>query len=280
MPPSVSPVRTMPKLTSVTVDKLLGRFDHKIAFESEWEFVILYGPNGVGKTKLLELVYAASSCQLERLLTMPFSAASLTYDDGTTISLLRTGQLSLPGMPQTQDETPHLHILLHRPSTPDLSFSIEPGTLRLSPNKLRMIEQRVPVERVGPDEWMDLETGTEISTLDIADRYGDSFPQDYFAVPSIEFQQYREFMTQTPVHLIETQRLLQARLFGGRGATPRQPPPMTVMRYSSDLTDRLRIALAENTTTSQRLDRTFPRRVINAVDPARVTDEQIRSRYD
>ena len=209
---------------------------------------------------------------------MPFQSAALAYDDGSRVSLVRTGQLSLPGIPDGPDESPRLDITLHVPGSPDVLLPIERGSLQLPPGRMRTIEQRAPVERIGPDEWIDLDTENEISTVDISQRFGDMFPSDFFAAPSEEADQYRTFMSKTPVHLIETQRLLRPRL-RRRAQGPREPPAMTVSRYSNDLTERLQLALAANSTTSQRLDRTFPRRVISA-EPPQVTDEQIRMRYE
>jgi hypothetical protein len=74
-------------LVSLKVERLLGRFDHEVVFPRDWEFVILHGPNGVGKTKLLELAQrweaagctASSGSRLPRptfgSMTEPFSAS-------------------------------------------------------------------------------------------------------------------------------------------------------------------------------------------------------------
>src|SRR4051794_8341206 len=79
----------MPQLVKVKVFKLLWQFDHVLDFPPEWDFAILYGPNGVGKTKLLELIEATLKQQLRRLSGIPFEHAELTFDDGTVLSVTR-----------------------------------------------------------------------------------------------------------------------------------------------------------------------------------------------
>ncbi len=266
----------MPKLTFVAVEGLLGRFDHRVAFEADWEFVILHGPNGVGKTKLLELIHSVLSGQLERLLRIPFKTAELQYEDGSRLAVTRDGQPRLPGIDDERDAV-QLLVELQLPGQGDSQFQIAPIP-DLPPNRLRAMEHELPVDRIGQDEWFDASYGDQITTRGVIERYAGNFPQGYFAVaaPNDQPKEFREFIDQTPVHLIETQRLLTSRPWRSR---PRmEVSPITVMRYSKELTERLSAALADNSTTSQRLDRTFPKRVLEASAPE-VTDEQIRERY-
>lgn len=70
-----------------TVDGLYGEFNHRIDFPAAHEFAIIYGPNGVGKTRLFEIVNALSAISVLDLLLLQFRAASIKYDDGTIISV-------------------------------------------------------------------------------------------------------------------------------------------------------------------------------------------------
>src|SRR5690242_12267467 len=72
----------VPKLIYIEVDGLLGMFNHRIKFDENWDFCILYGPNGVGKTRLLELIKAALSFDIVTLGQIPFRAATFAFNNG------------------------------------------------------------------------------------------------------------------------------------------------------------------------------------------------------
>lgn len=75
----------MSRIVRLAVNGLLGQFDHKVKFPSDWPFVILYGPNGVGKTKILEVVSATLRGQMQKLAAIPFRDAEFGFDDGARI---------------------------------------------------------------------------------------------------------------------------------------------------------------------------------------------------
>lgn len=45
-------------IVEASVTGLLGEFDHTIEIRPDWKFAIACGLNGVGKTKLLEIINA------------------------------------------------------------------------------------------------------------------------------------------------------------------------------------------------------------------------------
>ena len=63
------------RLTRVKVDGLLERFDHDISFNPNWRFLIVHGPNGVGKTRLLEFLHSVFNGRYVRLTRIPFDSA-------------------------------------------------------------------------------------------------------------------------------------------------------------------------------------------------------------
>jgi energy-coupling factor transporter ATP-binding protein EcfA2 len=266
------------KLTYVVVEGLLGRFKHEVHFDAEWEFVILHGPNGVGKTKLLELIHAVQGGQLERLKRLPFVSAELRYDDGSSIAVGHGGQEQLPVGDADDLSQSSIQVHLSRPGEAPVPFEVKPMG-DIPPGRLAALERELNVQRVGSDEWFDMSFGDRVTTNGLIDRYVDEFPRGYFGRPSEQPSEFRDFIAETPVHLIETQRLLTTRPWRTRRGPGAEQVPITVMRYARELTDRLSRALADNSTISQRLDRTFPGRVIVDTPGPHVTEEQIRQRY-
>ena len=61
-------------LVKATVNSLFGKYTHIIEFQNGANFVILYGQNGVGKTKLLEIINYLSNHNFTALAHISFSS--------------------------------------------------------------------------------------------------------------------------------------------------------------------------------------------------------------
>ena len=75
-------------LVEATVEGLFGKYNHSVSIEDESRFVILYGRNGVGKTKLLEIIHHLSRLDYASRSQISFSIATLRYSDGSTLTAL------------------------------------------------------------------------------------------------------------------------------------------------------------------------------------------------
>lgn len=266
------------RLIELRVQGLLGRFDHAVVFPEDWEFVILHGPNGVGKTRLLELVTAIGSGRLHELFAMPFDSVNLDFNDGAAVRITRSGELVVDEVGDEEDAT-RLEIELRRPGASEpLRFPVAREQWRPPEPMLRSLERRLPLERVDRDTWYDHSHEDYVSFAELATRYPGSLGPPSARAEDIP-EDFTEFVQAFNVHLIETQRLLTFEHWPrGRMRGPVQQN--TALRYAKDLTRRIREALAENSQTSQHLDRTFPRRVLEMRLPDNVTDQDIRERYE
>ncbi|MFH9585410.1 AAA family ATPase [Streptomyces luteogriseus] len=272
----------MRRLIEIRVKGLLGRFDHKIEFPEEDEFIILHGPNGIGKTKLLELIRALSSpLRVQNIARIPFASAELIYSDGCILEAVRNYQETLPLGDGLEKKTRQVIIKLHLPDRSDpvrwhSNFdSDEVNTVRLREYASRYLG----VEQVGPDLW-ESDSGDVFTINELLEIYGDRLPPAFFRASQQRKipPPLRSFVEGNEVHLIETQRLLGLQASSPAHRPAKHTSTIKVEQFSKDLSRRLDEALAENSRVSQELDRTYPERLLRA--QSEFPDEQkIRARY-
>ncbi|MEU4603766.1 AAA family ATPase [Kribbella sp. NPDC023972] len=270
----------MPSLVRVDVEGLLGQFHHDIDFPASWDFVILYGPNGVGKTKILELIKAVAAIDLFTLHQIPFDRATLYFEGRIELWIVRVGQLPLPEiMPDSAPVAQYaFEFSLHEPDSAPVTWTPSSGATD-SRQVAQWIDRHSALTQVGPRQWRNPRNGRRMSqeeTLEFLGASGVYFPNLDDPAPA----QLAEFLEDFSVHLIETQRLLTMADVDPR-STRESARASTVEEYSRDVVDKLSMALAQNSRKSQELDRSFPSRLLRAGElPPTVTDENIRSRYE
>lgn len=267
-----------PKLVEVSVTKLLGRFNHTVTFPPEDEFVILYGPNGIGKTRLLELISNTFANRMAKVARTPFDTSTFTFEDGTRLTIENSRALL-----DDEDVVPDymLRVTLEKSDGESEEWLYSRQRDATAPTRwARLIDQFTPAHYVGANRWVDPETGETLGRQEILDRYAHLIPSELLPY-SLCPEAIRNFLNSSDVHLIETQRLLTRVPQPRERARSEPSDKITVQEFSDDFSRRMREALAQNSRTSQELDRTFPRRLLSAGSPpAAATEEAIRERYD
>ena len=277
---------TRRRLVRVRVDGLLGRFDHDIRFPQDWKFLIIHGPNGVGKTRLLELIYSVFTGSLARLARLPFSSVQFEFDDGTGLEVQRRRSSTQDALPLDQeilqdDEVDAPEGLVWRVLRPGSEPQEHTTTLKIGPDEYRRLRRLMSdsrYEQVNPDTWIDLRTHEELDSFEVAERAGFDIMsgQESEQFPS----SFQRVLQSHEIHFIATQRLLNTtqRSRTGRlsGQAHQQP---TVIAYANDLRQHLDATLASNSRISQELDRSFPKRLFEAT-LVEDTDKNLRIRYE
>lgn len=274
----------MPRLTFVEAVDLLGEFNHRIDFPSDWDFVILYGPNGVGKTKLLESVKSLLSLQFYSLWIAPFTRLRLKFDSGHELVAVKPyaeiNSSEEVDIFDDDEDSKRLSITLRRRGRIVTSVGLDRRAARYG-NFAQWVERNTSWFQVGPDLWEDTSDGEVIPTEELRRRYGRRANverrEEAIQIP----EKLREFCDSVHCHLIETQRLLTVAKRHSRRAPGVRPGNMraTVSEYSEDLRNNLNQALAQNSRITQTLDRSFPRRILESRPPSQADDELIRQRY-
>lgn len=266
-----------PFLVRASATRVLGEYDHAFTIRDGDEFVILYGPNGVGKTRFLEVIDALSSLKGSVLLLLPFETASLEYSDGSQLEAKRKFQNHGAGKDLPK---PHETVILtlRRPGHKVVSWIYEGDEFA------KWIQGALPYRQIGDDLWEDPSDGEIVHVDELRERYGrrgfDTNP-----IPDA----LKKFSAKAPSYLIETQRLrIEQQMRPPRGAyrtvassRAQRLPRSRITEQAEKLQQLVNEAQTEHSRITQRLDRTFPNRVLGTEATNLAFDaDSIRKRYD
>ncbi len=149
------------RITKISVKGLFGYLDHEIPLNQESRITIIHGPNGVGKTTLLEMIHGLFNAKLRVFYDVPFREFNVEYENGDHISVQRG---------------------VHSPDTENVTLSVIHSDPQLSPFSLPTFSQyrnrisefaiSVPgMQSLVTDLWFNTETGAVLTAEDILDFY-------------------------------------------------------------------------------------------------------------
>ncbi|OBG68946.1 MULTISPECIES: AAA family ATPase [unclassified Mycobacterium] len=265
----------MARITNISIVGLLDYFAHSIEFPSDWRYILLYGPNGVGKTRLLEILHALYSRDFDALYEAPFDSLSVTHDDNSKLLITRSEPEEGSGIDGGLSFT-----LTFTSSDKVYTGHYEAGG---DERLRRYLLENTSWEPISGGQWRDSLDGEITDFRDLYFRYGPSsdMPSARMERAARMDERINQLIEETPVHFIETQRLLYDDLPNFRPARHREVARRrTIDAYAEDIKQQMATALAENSRRTQQLDRSFPRRLLE--DPlAPVEDANIiRERYE
>lgn len=264
--------RLAPKrVVRVVVLKMLGIFDHDIRFPPDDEFVCIHGPNGVGKTKLLELLNATLHATASKLFDIQFETLRIEFHDDTWIHInQRTSSEGIKRL-DLQVYLPEIGAL----ELPEVSSDVAKKALGWL-NMEGFIRRR----RMGAS-YVNIDPATDqvISDDDAIETYMSELPEEVAPVPLV----WAELSLAAPARLIEIGRLRETSV-----QTPiRQrlgeisEVITAIERCAQDLASRNKGARAAYSVKAQSSDRSYAIRLIEADVPQGMRNESdLRARYD
>ena len=244
------------RIKSVKVTGLFGLYDHQVTLKDD-RVTVIHGPNGVGKTVLLKLTNSFLRGRYNEIVRVPFRIFEILFDDESIARIY---------VVEDEPNTPKkLRITFEAPAQSSDSVELEGESLNTQKIAQQIAESSPYLSQVGPEEWMDRRSDEVLSAEDILERVGDFTSKEVEIWAAREPKGLRELRARINVHLIEAQRLIRLsgqpsewRFRHGRERTT----TATVQEYSRDLKRRLETALANYAKQSQKLDQSFPQRLL------------------
>lgn len=245
------------------VSGLLGASEtYTVTFPSEEEFHLVYGPNGVGKTKYLEAIDALCRLNVARLTAMPVDSVEIRYADGSHIKFVHSRETDVVRLYWTRADG------VVRTMEMNAEAAISTQTLRAG---------GVEWMPVRPGVWRDPQDGETITEDELYMRYG-----NVSAPPHPEFEGFEEYPATQQTLFIKTGRLLdytETRRRRPAYMMRGQQARTTAARYAEDIRGHLSDALTNNSRKSAGLDRTFPSRLLTEANLPALNEQDIRNRY-
>ncbi len=261
------------RIKQISVTDLFGLFDHTIPLNVEERITIIHGPNGFGKTVLLEMIYGFFHNNFTIFRRVPFSTFRIDFDTGEYV-VIRQEKMSK----RTRNK-----IIIEAPGKD--SFTIPTITRKDLDFPVSVIESAIPeLELVGAEEWLNRETNATLSLDAVLEQFGERLPGS----ARITFPGWLlKIQSKIHTHLIQANRLLmQAPSPYGRLRYRYERERMmssvpTVTQYSRELAKRIQQTLAQSAELSQSLDRTFPIRLVKELEKGGggdISSEHLRER--
>lgn len=274
------------RLISFSVYGLFGTFDHTIEFNQNERIMIIHGPNGFGKTSILRLIDAFFNSKYLTLRRIPYLRMVFTFRDDDIIEVRRIHRPLEPKKDAERgSQSVALEITFRGKNTTPKTYELKPPRLDRAAIPLSAIDDIIPaLTRIGPEEWLHMPTGRQLSLADALEEFADQLPE-FGARHHTEPDWLKEVMKSLPVYLIEAQRLLLPTARGVKLSRMRGLPSPAGMSsavsvYSKGMVDRIRETLARSAEVSQSLDSSFPKRLLQGTTNGNTKIEEIRGRYD
>lgn len=256
------------RLKRIEVDDLFGVYNHHIDLDLDDRITLLHGQNGVGKTSILRMTDAILRDDFARLKTIPFSRFMLGFHDEST--------LELSAKTKSDEET---HVLSLKSSD-----KVDSESISLNTSRAETIAAQVDFLRphgIWPDVWVDDRDGETLIGHDVLSRFGDQFPNVELRKKNLSW--FSNFLDKANAHLIEAQRLVRRQNESMSSRSRRRyiydhQPISSVVDCSEDFRKRLDDTMANYGRNAQKLDQSFPQRLMSAKE--QLTVDQLQSEME
>lgn len=243
------------RLEKLVINGLFDHFDHTVVFHREDNITILIAPNGYGKTVILKIIDSIFKLKLSYFLELEFNFIQLITDE-MSLYLQKDRESKLRKLKVSTDG--------------NLDELFEYSSRSRSPDKFaENVEMFMPfLDRVDIDKWHDRRSGEIVSLNDMISKYSELMPPKMRKDLAGSYPDWlKEFSNSFSTYFIQDQRLILREKTEPITYRARKVEYTdTIEKYASDLAAVIRNTVVESSKISQRLDSSFPVRLLKKDD--------------
>ncbi|SKB87239.1 AAA family ATPase [Dyadobacter psychrophilus] len=241
------------KITSIRIEKLFDIFNYSISFRNNENILIITGPNGFGKTMVLNIIFNLFNKNFSFFESLVFERVGVWLDDYTLISITKIKDSKSVKIRFEVTQYGQVVATMNYPSKVQKEF-------------VSSLHRYLPVSRIDEDKWIDLRTDKTLNITEIINEFGDQLPPEILdSVGLYKSNEINKYLDALNVHLIKEQRLFKKVKNNDRNPRYEKDHSLmieTIQTYAKELKQLISYYSQESFVISQRLDSSYPDRLI------------------
>lgn len=272
---------------SIEIIGLFEMFNYKIDYPTAENVLIITGPNGFGKTQVLNIIFNLFNRKFHFFTNLVFNRIIISLSENVKIIIEKTSisndqQLELgdvfdDGIAPDKEKKDLKFIFYEN----DIEIEVYNYSIDLSEHLIRYIDRVLPVNRIAQNKWIDNISEKILGTDELLQLYGDQLPAEISnKIGRIKTEKTNEILQSINVHLIREQRLFKKVQNSPRNyRNEREQTIMieTIETYSNELKNSILEISQQSFIISQSLDSTYPNRLIS--EKSKVSNEEYDDRF-
>ena len=257
------------KINSIKIENLFEIFNYDISFKPNENVLIITGPNGFGKTMVLNIIFNLFNRKFIFFQKLVFNNITLCLDENIKITISKT----------IEDDKPKISFSFIENGIEIEKFDY---SHKLETDIERNIQRFLPVHRIAPDKWIDNRTDRILTIDDLLNEYADQLPDEISKnILRIKSERVNAILDSIQVHLIREQRLFKKAQNVERNYREEKEQTVmieTIQTYSKDLKQLILEFSQKSFIQTQELDSSYPKRLTSENNI--LTQDEYEKRYN
>ncbi len=257
------------KINSIQIDKLFELFDYNISFSNNENLLIVTGPNGFGKTTILNIIFNLFNRKFLYFQKLEFEKITIYLDNDISIVISKKSEMVKPNL--------KFAFIQNNKMIGKFDYSN-----KLENEIARNLQMYLPLARLDDSRWIDHRTDRVLTIEDIINEYADQLPERISKnLLKIKSKQINEILDSIKVHLIREQRLFkQVKSVDRNYREEREQTIMieTIETYANELKELILYYSQQSVKISQELDSSYPNRLIR--QKGKVSRDEYNDRFN
>lgn len=258
---------------SIKIENLFEIFNYDIHYPKDENVLIITGPNGFGKTQVLNILFNLFNKKFVFFQNLIFEKITVFLNDNVTIEISKKQYKS------TNKNNEQLHVIFKKGKTliEDYVYNSKVDT-----HLLRRIEHILPVSRIDDDSWINHRNEQILSLEEVIEEFSNQLPEEFAnSIQKLKTKGASEILDSIDVHLIREQRLFKKVVYRERHYTRNERDQNimteTIQTYSDELKSLINEKTQQSYIISQALDSSYPNRLIT--EKQKVSKEDYDKRF-
>lgn len=264
-------------IESIDIKNLFEIFNYNIKYPKNENVLIITGPNGFGKTQVLNIIYNLFNRKFVFFQNLVFDEITVNLSEDITIEIVKK-EININS--KTKKQSSQLSFIFKNKKTVIENYIYSAD---IDSNMLRHIDNFLPLSRIDTNRWVNHRTDQIYSLEQVIEEFSEQLPSETInSFQKVKTKLANEILDSIDVHLIREQRLFQKvsrsdnRNYS-RSERDQNIMTETIQEYSNELKGLINEKIQQSYTISQTLDSSYPNRLIT--EKGKVSKDEYDKRF-